>query len=74
VFLRTNYVIPGAWAMAFAVLVAADLTLVYRPGAPAWMVVIATVLARLGAAKFNGWYPRHARHAPDAGFAPSRTR
>ncbi len=42
-FLRTNYVITGVWALAFAVLVAADLLLVYLPEVPPRVAIIATV-------------------------------
>ncbi len=36
-FIRTNYVITGAWALAFAVMVVAKLALLYVPELPpAW--------------------------------------
>jgi hypothetical protein len=74
VFVRTNYVITGPWALAFAVLVAADLMLVYLPGVPGSVPIIATVLALVGAIRFTGWYPRHVRVGAGAGFAPTHTR
>jgi hypothetical protein len=73
VFVRTNYVITGAWALAFAVLVAADLMLVYWPEVPPRMAIVATILALVGAVKFTGWYPQHAKDAAGAGFAPTHT-
>jgi hypothetical protein len=56
-FVRTNYVLTAAWALAFAVMVAADLVLIYLPDLPPRFGVIATVVAIVGALKFTGWYP-----------------
>jgi len=63
-FVRTNYVITGAWAAAFAVMVLADLALTYLPDVPRQVSIIATVVAIVGAVKFTGWYPQ--RHEPRA--------
>ncbi|MDB5413729.1 MAG: conserved rane protein of unknown function [Rubritepida sp.] len=62
-FRRTNYVITGIWALAFAVLVAADLVLLYMPEIPPRASIIATILALVGAVKFTGWYPGRTRAA-----------
>jgi hypothetical protein len=56
-FLRTNYIITGVWALAFGVLVVADLVLVYVPELPPRVGIIATIAALIGAIKFTGWYP-----------------
>lgn len=56
-FIRTNYVITGVWALAFAVLVVADLILVYMTQVPHRVGIIITVLALVGAFKFTSWYP-----------------
>ena len=56
-FIRTNYVITGAWALAFAVMVLAELALLYVPGMPQRAGMIAIILALVGAVKFTGWYP-----------------
>ena len=56
-FVRTNYVITGVWALAFVVMVLADLVLIYLPDLPPRFGIIATVLAIVGAVKFTGWYP-----------------
>lgn len=58
-FIRTNYVITAAWALAFAVMVIAELALLYVPGLPPRVGVIAIVLALVGAVKFTGWYPEY---------------
>lgn len=58
-FLRTNYVITGAWALAFAVMVAAELTLLYMPHIPHRLGFLTIVAALVGAVKFADWYPDH---------------
>ena len=64
-FIRTNYVITAVWALAFAVIVAADAIVVYVPGVPTRAGVVATILALVGAIKFTGWYPdRQQANAP----------
>jgi hypothetical protein len=60
-FLRTNYVITGVWAFAFAVMVAAELALLYAPNLPPRLGILAIVAAIIGAVKFTGWYPAHVR-------------
>lgn len=57
VFLRTNTVITGEWALAFLVMVVADLVLVFASGVPQRVGIIATILALVSAIKFTGWYP-----------------
>ena len=60
-FIRTNYVITGAWALAFGVMVVAELALLYVPGVPPRAGVVAIILALVGAVKFTGWYPERER-------------
>lgn len=60
-FIRTNYAISAAWALAFAVMVAAEAALLTVPGLPTRIGVAAIVLALVGAFKFTGWYPQHRR-------------
>ena len=60
-FVRTNYVITAGWAVAFAVLVVAEAALLYVPGLPPPVGVIAIVLALVGAATFTGWYPERVK-------------
>jgi hypothetical protein len=62
-FIRTNYVISAAWALAFVVLVVADLAFLYVPDLPPRVSVIATVLALVGAIKFTAWYRDRSRAA-----------
>ncbi|HWL82848.1 MAG TPA: hypothetical protein VNR89_18010 [Roseomonas sp.] len=56
-FVRTNYVITAVWALAFAIMVAAELALLTLPGVPRGVGITAIVLALVGAIKFTGWYP-----------------
>ena len=56
-----NYVIAAIWALAFAVMVSAEMALLYMPNLPQRVGVIAIVLALVGAVKFTGWYPEHVR-------------
>jgi hypothetical protein len=56
-FIRTNYIITGVWAVAFTVMVIAELALLYVPGFPPRAGIIAIVIALIGAVKFTGWYP-----------------
>jgi hypothetical protein len=56
-FVRTNYVITAVWALAFAVMVVAELVLLYVPDVPPRAGIVAIVLALVGAVKFTGWYP-----------------
>ncbi len=59
-FIRTNYIITGVWALAFAVMVIAELALLYVPDLPPRAGIIAIVIALVGAVKFTGWYPERA--------------
>ncbi|QGZ66123.1 hypothetical protein [Paraburkholderia acidisoli] len=65
-FLRTNYTITGAWALAFAAMVAADLLMTYVTAVPHSAGIAITVVALYAAMKFTGWYPRQQRLAQRA--------
>jgi hypothetical protein len=60
-FKRTNYIISAAWALAFAVVVIADLVLLYVPEWPPRYGIILIVIALVGAFKFTNWYPEQQR-------------
>jgi hypothetical protein len=60
-FIRSNYVITAVWALAFAIMVAADAIAVAMPDVPTRVPVIMTVTAMVGAVHFTSWYPRHLR-------------
>jgi hypothetical protein len=56
-FLRVNYVISAAWALAFAVLALADALMEYVPTVPRSAGIALTIVAILAAMKFTRWYP-----------------
>jgi hypothetical protein len=60
-FIRSNYVITAVWALAFAIMVAADAIAVAMPDVPTRVPVIMTVSAMVTAVHFTSWYPRHLR-------------
>jgi hypothetical protein len=60
-FIRTNYVITAVWALAFIVMVIADLLLLYVPSLPPRVGIIATIAALVAAVKFTQWYPERAK-------------
>jgi hypothetical protein len=60
-FLRVNYIITGVWAAAFAIMVAADLLLLYVPSLPPSVGIVATIAALCGAVSFTSQYPERKR-------------
>jgi hypothetical protein len=60
-FIRANYAITSVWALAFAVIVAADLVLLTLPEVPMRVGIIVTIVALVGAIRFATWYPDHLR-------------
>jgi hypothetical protein len=62
-FLATNRTISGVWAVAFAVLVAADAAAEYVPTVPLALDIGASVGALVVAVWFSTWYPDRVRRA-----------
>lgn len=60
-FHRTNYIISSVWALAFAVMVLAEATILLAPQVPRRLGVFAIIIALVGAVKFTGWYPEQVR-------------
>jgi hypothetical protein len=60
-FVRTNYAITLAWALAFAAMVVADVVMTYAPSIPHSVGIVITVAALYAAIKFTGWYPQQQR-------------
>ncbi len=65
-FVRTNSVITAVWALAFALLVVADLVMLYATEVPHKVGVFMTIAALAGAFKFTEWYPTRVGSSPDA--------
>jgi hypothetical protein len=60
-FVRANYIITSAWALAFVLMVMANLLLIYLPGLPLWSGIVIAFAARHCALYFTKWYPHHRR-------------
>jgi hypothetical protein len=65
-FLSVNRVITLVWALAFAVVCAADILAVYFPSVPLPLDLLLVGLAIAAAAQFTSWYPAHRRAAIQA--------
>jgi hypothetical protein len=63
-FIRTNAVITSVWGLAFAIVVGADLVMLFVPELPMRHSIVVTVLALVGAFKFSAWYPDRDRARP----------
>jgi hypothetical protein len=59
-----HHVVTAVWALAFAVMVAADCLLLYAPDVPPRIGIVVTILAIVGAFKFASWYPDRVRSQP----------
>jgi hypothetical protein len=62
-FLRTNYIVSFVWALAFAVIVAADAAMLCLPDLPQKFGLLTIVLALVGAIKFSMAYPAYVRRS-----------
>lgn len=62
-FVRVNYVITGAWALAFLVAAVAGFygDTVLRESDNVWTGWVIQTAAMVGAIRFTGWYPDFAR-------------
>jgi hypothetical protein len=65
-FLRTNYVISGAWAVAFLVMLAAEAALLQWPALPQPVGFAVILAALLGGIGFTRWYSALSRKAAAA--------
>jgi signal transduction histidine kinase len=71
-FLAVNQHITLAWAVALAIMVAADASAEYVSAIPLWVDIAATVLAFAGAVIFTVRYPAAVRRAAQAAVAGKR--
>jgi hypothetical protein len=60
-FLKANYVVSSAWALAFVLMMMANLLLIYIPGLPLWSGIAIAFAARNSALVFTKWYPEYRR-------------
>lgn len=73
-FLRTNYVLTGAWTAASLLMMLSNLATLYVPGLPIWISMLVAFTARNSAVYFTKWYPQHRKlksGMPPGGAEPS---
>jgi hypothetical protein len=56
-FLQANYVISGVWATAMALMMAANIMMIFVPELPIWAGLAIAFAARNSALYFTRWYP-----------------
>src|SRR5262249_39052710 len=61
IFLRTNRIITGVWAVTFGIHVAADAAAEYVSAIPIWLDVVVSIAAFVGAVVFSRRYPQAVR-------------
>jgi hypothetical protein len=66
-------VITFAWTVAFALMVLANVLMIYIPGLPFWLGFVIAFAARNTALYFTKWYPDHRRtkYPPPGLMTPS---
>jgi hypothetical protein len=67
-FLTANYIITAVWTLAFLLMLAVNLLMIYLPGMPLWSGLVIAFAARNTALYFTRWYPRY-RYAKFASSA-----
>jgi hypothetical protein len=60
-FLRANYIITAAWAVAALLMMLANVAMLYVPGLPIWLGLAIAFAARNSAVYFTKWYPKYRR-------------
>src|SRR5665811_1236226 len=60
-FVRANYIITGAWTVAFVLMLLANVLMIYVPGLPLWSGLAIAFAARNTALYFTRWYPEYRR-------------
>jgi len=63
-FLAANYVITWGWALAFLLMMLANVLLLYVPALPLWSSLAIIFIARNIAIWFSRWYPEYRRAKP----------
>jgi hypothetical protein len=58
-FLTANYIITAVWALAFLLMLMANVLMIYLPGMPLWSGLAIAFAARNTALYFTRWYPRY---------------
>jgi hypothetical protein len=58
-FLTANYIITAAWTVAFLLMMAGNVLMIYIPDLPLWSGIVIAFAARNSATYFTKWYPRY---------------
>lgn len=64
-FVTANYVMTWVWTGAAALMLVANLTMIYLPSAPLWLGLAIVFGLRNAALWFTNWYPDHLRYLQD---------
>lgn len=64
-FVTANYVMTWVWAAAAALMLVANVTMIYLPSAPLWLGLAIVFGLRNAALWFTNRYPDHLRHVQD---------
>jgi hypothetical protein len=73
-FIRSNYVITGAWAAAMLLMMIGNAAMIYVPWLPFWGGLLVAFAARNCAVYFTNWYPQYLRTkhgTPPASASPN---
>jgi hypothetical protein len=63
IFIRTNDIISGVWAVNFLISAACDAVAIYLPAVPVAVLIAVTVAAFVVAIWFSAWYPVRVRRS-----------
>lgn len=61
IFIRTNDLISGVWAINFLIAAACDAAAIWAPSVPVAVLVAVSIGAFVVAIWFSAWYPAHVR-------------
>jgi hypothetical protein len=72
-FIRANYIITAAWTGAMLLMMAGNVAMIYVPGLPIWVGLLAAFAVRNATVYFTKWYPQYRRAkygTPQSGALP----
>lgn len=72
-FVRSSYIITGAWTAALLLMMIGNVAMLYVPGLPIWSSLVIAFAARNSAVYFTKWYPEYqkVRYGAAAGALPT---
>jgi hypothetical protein len=72
-FVTANYILTMVWIGCFAMMLAADMLMIYAPTLPLWVGIAIAFAARNCAVYFTRWYPQYRRAKFGALSTPQTT-